>query len=295
MSTRIRVINAHVSNKPDEGYEFTLVFIKGSNLAECLGNESTTEFHIYNNSELFGNLKNRPPKLEESVIRHQLEQVELSKIVKIGKFKVTKIILWGKEYFSLHGEPILFEKIIIDDETLEWQKELDFKIQKFGWSSYIEEEKKYLQIKQQEKIRIENDGWDRTKPLNKNNYPPDMNYPPNIWNDIPLELSKNNKTEYKNIYCSSNNIYYFKSDKYVSSSYDSPVIAAYNYALWKKSKMELEIKEKQLKNLYPNKKYINCPYQDKDECKLYGGKWDNEKRMWYIPEGIDNELFKKWL
>lgn len=309
MNIRVRLVgNADVSNKPEEGYEYTLVFISGSTLAECLGNESTTEFHIYDNGKLFGNLKSSPTFTKPEML-NQIKQLELSKVIKIGKFKVTKIILWGSgnTYFSLHGEPILFDKIIEDDDTLEWQKDLYSKIQKHGWSRYIEDEKKdlerikqtrekNLEEKRQKHIQIENDGWDRTKPLNINNHPPDMKYPPNIWKDIPLELSKNNKTLYKNIYSCSNNLYYFKMDQSISSvKYNSPVIAAYEYALWKKDKTELEIKEKRLRELYPNKRYITCPYSDKDECKRYGGKWDNEKKMWYIPEGIDNELFKKWL
>ena len=47
--------------------------------------------------------------------------------------------------------------------------------------------------------------------------------------------------------------------------------------------------------LYPNKKYIYCPFEEKEECKNLGGKWDNEKNMWYIPEGINNIYFKKWI
>ena len=48
-----------------------------------------------------------------------------------------------------------------------------------------------------------------------------------------------------------------------------------------------------LERLDPNKKYIYCPFEEKEECKHLGGKWDNEKYMWYIPEGINNIYFKK--
>lgn len=293
----IRIIgNSHISNKPKIYDNYTLVFIKGKNLAECLGNESTGEYHIYDNGKLFGNLK-EDPNLQNTEIKNQIEELELSKIVKVGLFKVTKIIPWGKENqaFSLHGEPSLFDKILCDDETDRWQIELDLTIKKYNWSRYIEEEKQYLEIKKKEKLRIEKEGWDSLKPLNKNNHPPDMVYPPNIWNNILLELSENNKTDYKCISCSrSNNTYYFKKDKYVySDMYDSPVIAAYNYALWKKEKQQI----KRTKNivLYPNKRYIYCPFEEKNECKLIGGKWDNDKKMWYIPKFIDNEPFNKWL
>jgi len=50
------------------------------------------------------------------------------------------------------------------------------------------------------------------------------------------------------------------------------------------------IKEQNRENLY-----FKCPYQDKDECKYLGGKWDKEKKSWYIPKEIDSKLFDKWL
>jgi len=286
---RIRVVGK--SNKPNTGYTYTLVFIKGNNLAECLGNECTSEYHIYENGNLFGNLKS-VPNLKDTEIKNQVEELDLSKIVKVGLFKVTKIIIWGKgnKEFSIHGEPILFDKILCDDETNKWQKNLDLTIKKYGWNKYIEEEKQF----EKEKLRIEKEGWDSLNPLNKNNHPPNMDYPPNIWNNISLEISKNNKTDYKCIY-GSRNKYYFKKSKYgYSDTYESPVIAAYNYALWKIEIKKIKEKEQKMYELYTNKRYIYCPFEEKDECKFKGGKWDNDKKMWYIPEGIDNEPFNNW-
>lgn len=242
----IRVVgNDHISNKPKIGYTYPLVLIKGNHLAECLGNESTSEYHIYENGELFGNLKG-DVNIKNTKIKNQVEELDLSKIVKVGLFQVKKIIPWGKgnQAFSLHGEPILFDKIICDDETDRWQIDLDLTIKKYNWSSYIEQEKLYFEEKKKDKLRIEKEGWDSLKPLNKNNHPPDMNYPPNMWDNIPLELSKNNKTDYKCICYLKSNTYYFKKDKYECSDiYNSPVIAAYNYALWKREKQQIKEKE----------------------------------------------------
>ena len=42
------------------------------------------------------------------------------------------------------------------------------------------------------------------------------------------------------------------------------------------------------------KYYLICPYDEKDECKSLGGKWDSNKKKWYIPEGKNAEPFKKW-
>lgn len=57
---------------------------------------------------------------------------------------------------------------------------------------------------------------------------------------------------------------------------------------------QIKEKEQKMNELYPNKRYIYCPYKEKDKCKSNGGKWDNDKKMWYIPRGIDNEPFKNW-
>ena len=40
--------------------------------------------------------------------------------------------------------------------------------------------------------------------------------------------------------------------------------------------------------------YINCPYNEKDECKELA-RWDIDKRQWYIPAGLDTEPFQKWM
>ncbi len=44
-----------------------------------------------------------------------------------------------------------------------------------------------------------------------------------------------------------------------------------------------------------DKFYINCPYNEKDEAKLLGARWDADKRKWYIPFDSDRSKFKKWI
>lgn len=44
-----------------------------------------------------------------------------------------------------------------------------------------------------------------------------------------------------------------------------------------------------------DKFYINCSYQDKDEAKLLGARWDSDERKWYIPFGLDRSKFSKWI
>jgi hypothetical protein len=40
--------------------------------------------------------------------------------------------------------------------------------------------------------------------------------------------------------------------------------------------------------------YLNCTYEDKDECKELGGRWNHEMKKWYVPQWIDPLPFKKW-
>ena len=122
-----------------------------------------------------------------------------------------------------------------------------------------------MDIYEKEKLRIEKEGWNSKKALNKNNHPLNMDYPPNIWENIPLELSKNNKTGYMNITTLNGKTYYFKKSKYatdISDIYDSPVIAAYNYSLWKIEKEKIKKKKQKMLELYPNKRYLYCPFEE---------------------------------
>lgn len=40
--------------------------------------------------------------------------------------------------------------------------------------------------------------------------------------------------------------------------------------------------------------YIAVPYQEKDEAKALGARWDQNQRSWYIPEGVNPALFSRW-
>jgi ribonuclease HI len=43
-----------------------------------------------------------------------------------------------------------------------------------------------------------------------------------------------------------------------------------------------------------SKVYIKCPYEDKDEAKSLGAKWDVNEKQWYITHELQ-DLFTKWL
>ncbi len=40
--------------------------------------------------------------------------------------------------------------------------------------------------------------------------------------------------------------------------------------------------------------YLNVPYNEKDEAKELGAKWDKDKKQWYLPQ-VDSTPFAKWL
>lgn len=39
---------------------------------------------------------------------------------------------------------------------------------------------------------------------------------------------------------------------------------------------------------------LNVPFASKDQAKSLGARWDPEVRSWYVPHGVDVQLFKPW-
>ena len=39
--------------------------------------------------------------------------------------------------------------------------------------------------------------------------------------------------------------------------------------------------------------YLKCPYDEKNECKLLGGRWNNGARKCYVPKDLDRNLLKQ--
>ena len=44
-----------------------------------------------------------------------------------------------------------------------------------------------------------------------------------------------------------------------------------------------------------SKTYLIASFQDKDQVKALGGRWDPDLRQWYVPEGRDPRAFATWL
>lgn len=41
--------------------------------------------------------------------------------------------------------------------------------------------------------------------------------------------------------------------------------------------------------------YVQIPYADRAQAKMLGAKWDKDQKSWYIPPGVNQEPFRKWL
>ena len=41
--------------------------------------------------------------------------------------------------------------------------------------------------------------------------------------------------------------------------------------------------------------YLNCPFDDKEECKELGGRWDGDEKKWYITSRWIANLSFKWI
>ena len=39
---------------------------------------------------------------------------------------------------------------------------------------------------------------------------------------------------------------------------------------------------------------LKVPYAEKDEAKALGARWNKERKLWYVAEGQDASLFKRW-
>lgn len=40
---------------------------------------------------------------------------------------------------------------------------------------------------------------------------------------------------------------------------------------------------------------LKVPFNEKDQAKGLGARWNAELKLWYVPEGVDSAPFEKWL
>ena len=39
---------------------------------------------------------------------------------------------------------------------------------------------------------------------------------------------------------------------------------------------------------------LKVPFNEKDQAKALGAKWNAELKLWYVPQGVDSTPFGKW-
>ena len=40
---------------------------------------------------------------------------------------------------------------------------------------------------------------------------------------------------------------------------------------------------------------LKVPFNEKDQAKSLGARWNAEAKLWYVPQGVDTAPFEKWL
>jgi len=45
----------------------------------------------------------------------------------------------------------------------------------------------------------------------------------------------------------------------------------------------------------PERTYLAVPYDEKDDARQLGARWDRTEKAWYVPAGVDLEAFTPWL
>lgn len=42
-------------------------------------------------------------------------------------------------------------------------------------------------------------------------------------------------------------------------------------------------------------KFLKVPYAEKDEAKALGARWNQDRKAWYVPDGVADAPFARWL
>ena len=56
-----------------------------------------------------------------------------------------------------------------------------------------------------------------------------------------------------------------------------------------------QLDDKEIKIVSDEKMLVLIPFEDKDEAKALGAKWDKDEKSWYIPPGVNQTPFEKWI
>ena len=86
------------------------------------------------------------------------------------------------------------------------------------------------------------------------------------------------------------------TDIAITGTRDNVTEVNFGWSVDETSHRPKETEAQQRRSFMSNKNvYLDCPYQDKDDCKALGGRWDPDVRKWYVPEGLDLDPFRLWI
>jgi hypothetical protein len=42
-------------------------------------------------------------------------------------------------------------------------------------------------------------------------------------------------------------------------------------------------------------KFLKVPYAEKDQAKSLGARWNQDRKLWYVPDGVEETPFAQWI
>ncbi len=126
------------NERPDIGYKYDLIYIHSSDLAECIGSESTGQYYIIENNIIVGS--NKTGGILQNCINKST--ISFLQLIHIGNLRVTKINKWGSHKygfeFAIVGEAELFDEPIYNGENIDiWNKYVNELITKYNWKPHL--------------------------------------------------------------------------------------------------------------------------------------------------------------
>ena len=139
--TRARIIgNNNIAYMPALYTKYQIIYINNEDYSIQIGGQEGSQYFLLDKGEFYAQIKGhfdtylryRLYDIDSQLnandeLRNSLLNLEDFRVVKVGEFEVTKIVLFGENNtkYSIQGLPILYNNYITDDETSHIQKLLN--------------------------------------------------------------------------------------------------------------------------------------------------------------------------
>jgi hypothetical protein len=74
-----------------------------------------------------------------------------------------------------------------------------------------------------------------------------------------------------------------------------PYVKNINHFFDEKQPEFVEKKEFEKKAMAQKGLMIDVPFSEKDEAKALGARWNPEAKKWFVPDGVAQDKFTKWI